>query len=356
MPKQAVLLVNLGSPASTAVADVKSYLREFLTDERVIDVPFVRKVIVPSLILNTRPKKSAEAYASIWTDEGSPLVATSQRQQKLLQARTELPVHLAMRYGVPSIPEVLKEIAEAGVEELFLVPLYPHYAMSSYETVVVRVMEVAREIAPDLRIDTLQPFYAHPEYLEALEASIRPHLEGDDWEKLIVSYHGIPERHVQLSDPSHAHCLCTRDCCHTANPAHATCYRHQVTVSTEQLMARLGLGPEQWVLSFQSRLGRDPWLGPPTDATARRLAAEGVKKVKAICPAFVTDCLETLEEIAEGVKEEFIEAGGETFELIPCLNEHPAWIRFLENRLHEWQSEGSVGSLSPLRPPPASVA
>ena len=350
MAKQAVLLVNLGSPDSTEVGDVKRYLHEFLTDERVIDVWFVRKVIIPALVLQTRPKKSAEAYASIWTDEGSPLIVTSKRQHALVQAGSELPIYLAMRYGQPSIPDVIQRIIDDGVEHLLLVPLYPQYAMSSYETVVVRVMEVVAEKKPSLRVDTLQPFYAHPEYLAALETSVRPYLEGG-FDKLVFSFHGVPERQICKSDPSHAHCLCTPDCCHVANPAHATCYRHQCVVAAEFLAQRLGLAPDQWVISFQSRLLRDPWLGPATDETLRKLAAEGCKRVKVMCPAFVTDCLETLEEIAEEGKEEFLHAGGEEFELIPCLNEHPAWIAFLLHRIEDWARDGSVLDFTPKTAP-----
>ena len=340
MAKQAVLLVNLGSPDSTSPADVKRYLSEFLSDERVIDVPFVRRVIIPLIVLNTRPKKSAEAYATIWTEEGSPLVVTSKHQQKLVQAGSELPIYLAMRYGNPSIADTIRQIVADGVEHLFLIPLYPHYAMSSYETVVVRVMEVVAEAKPDLRVDTLQPFYKDEDYIGALEETTRPHLEGH-FDKLIFSFHGIPERQVKKSDPSHAHCLCTPDCCHVANPAHATCYRHQCVTTAELLAARLGLEPHQWVLSFQSRLLNDPWLGPATDETLKRLAGEGVKSVRVICPAFVTDCLETLEEIAEEGKETFLEAGGEVFALIPCLNEHPSWIAFLLKQIDAWQASSS---------------
>tara|TARA_B110000438_G_scaffold297039_1_gene342755 strand:+ start:5554 stop:6609 length:1056 start_codon:yes stop_codon:yes gene_type:complete len=349
MSKQAVLLVNLGSPDSTDVADVKRYLAEFLTDERVIDLPFVRKFVVPAIILNTRPKKSAEAYSTIWTEEGSPLVATSVKQQQLLQERSDCEIYLAMRYGDPSIPDILERMVKDGVDEVFLVPLYPQYAMSSYETVVVRVMEVVRERFPDLKVDTLQPFYKEADYLDVLAESARGYID-DSVEKLVISFHGIPERHVKLSDPSHSHCLLTKDCCHVANPAHATCYRHQCLFTAEALAERLGLPEDRWIMSFQSRLGRDPWLMPPSDATIRRLAAEGVKKIKVICPAFVTDCLETLEEIAEGVKEEFIDAGGESFEQIPCLNEHPGWIQFLHQRVQDWTKESAEQS-SPERAP-----
>lgn len=349
MAKQAVLLVNLGSPDSTDVADVKRYLGEFLTDERVIDIPFVRKFVVPAIILNTRPKKSAEAYATVWGKDGSPLVATSVKQQQLLQEGAACEIYLAMRYGNPSIPDILARMVKEGVEKVFLIPLYPHYAMSSYETVVVRVMEVVRERYPDLRVDTLQPFYREADYLDALAESARPYID-DSVEKLVISFHGIPERHVKVTDPSHSHCLLTKDCCQVANPAHATCYRHQCHYTAEALAERLGLPPERWMMSFQSRLGKDPWLAPPTDATIRRLASEGVKKIKVICPAFVTDCLETLEEIAVGVKEEFLAAGGESFEQIPCLNEHPAWIGFLQKRVQGWSKNSDEVSSPAVLP------
>jgi ferrochelatase len=337
MSKKAVLLVNLGSPDSTEVGDVKAYLREFLTDERVIDVPFVRKFVVPAIILNTRPKKSAEAYESIWTEEGSPLIAISKRQQDALQQVSNLPIYLAMRYANPSIPDVLQQIIDAGVEQLFLVPLYPHYAMSSYETVVVRVMEVLKEKKASLTVDTLQPFYDHPEYIRALGDHTREYL-GDDYDKVVFSYHGIPERHVKVSDPSKAHCLCSADCCERANPAHATCYRHQCFRTTQLVADYLEIPAEKRVLSFQSRLGRDPWLAPATDATLSRLGKEGVKKLRILCPAFITDCLETLEEIAEEGKETFLTAGGEDFQLIPCLNESPRFVEFLRHRIAEWEN------------------
>lgn len=337
MSKQAVLLVNLGSPDSPKVEDVREYLHEFLTDERVIDRPFVRRVVVPGLILRTRPAKSAEAYASIWGEDGSPLIAISERQRTLLQAQIDIPVYLAMRYANPSIADEVRKMIADGIEHVFLMPLYPHYAMSSYETVVVRVMEAVREQGGRLRVDTLQPFYDHPEYIEALDACTRPYLDAP-YDKLIFSYHGVPERHLRINDPSSAHCLCSADCCETANPAHATCYRHQCFTTTRLLAERLGVPEEKCFNSFQSRLGRDPWLAPSTDETLRRFAREGIKRVRILCPAFVTDCLETLEEIAMEGKETFLESGGEDFEVIPCLNEHPGLITFLKNRVGEWQS------------------
>lgn len=351
MPKEAVLLVNLGSPDSTSVADVKRYLREFLTDKRVIDVPFVRNVIIPGIVLNTRPKESAHAYSTIWTEEGSPLIVISERQQRALQERVEIPVALAMRYANPSIPDVIRQLAADGIERLFLIPLYPHYAMSSYETVVVRVMEVLRETAPGMRVDTLQPFYNDPEYLAALEGSIRSWMDRGPTDKLVFSFHGVPERQIRKSDPSHAHCLCSGDCCQQPNPAHAVCYRHQCVFTAEEIARRLGLSEDQYVISFQSRLLRDPWLGPATDETLQQLAENGVKHVKVACPAFVTDCLETLEEIALQGRETFLSGGGESLELIPCLNEDPAWIDFLVHRVEAWREKGEVSSPNPVRPP-----
>lgn len=349
MPTQAALLINLGSPDSTQVADVRRYLAEFLGDERVIDVPFVRKFVVPYIILNTRPKKSAEAYAQVWTPEGSPLIVVSQQQRDLVADQVEMPVYLAMRYANPSIRSVLEQILKDGVDELFVIPLYPHYAMSSYETVVVKVTDEVRALGAENRlyVEHLQPFYNDPQYLDALAASARPYVEKGDWDKILFSYHGVPERQIRTSDPSHAHCLATPDCCCRPNPAHATCYRHQCTVTMHELARRLGLRPEQYFMSFQSRLGNDPWLKPFTDATLREWGAGDIKRIKVICPAFVTDCLETLEEIAGEGKEEFIHAGGKAFEMIPCLNTHPDWIRYLVDRIQSWQAaraEATVGN------------
>lgn len=336
MPKKAVLLVNLGSPDSTSVPDVRRYLREFLSDPRVLDAPTpIRWFVLNFLILPFRPKESAKAYASIWTEEGSPLIVTSREQRKLLQEHVEAPVELAMRYGNPSIPSTLQRLFEEGLEELLLFPLYPHYAMSSYETVVVEVMETIRQKRPELKVEIVQPFYNDPEYIDCLVESARPYLE-EDFDKLLFSFHGVPERHLRKSDPSHAHCLSRPDCCQLCHPAHATCYRHQCFRTVELFVEKAGLEPEQYFTSFQSRLGRDPWLTPYTDQTLERFGREGVKKVLVMTPAFITDCLETLEEIAEQGKESLVEAGGEDLKLIPCLNTHPAWIEYMRKRVAAW--------------------
>jgi ferrochelatase len=338
---KAILLINLGSPDSTSVADVRKYLSEFLTDPRVIDIGYVRKVIVPLIILNTRPRKSAEAYASIWTENGSPLVATTLAQANGLSQHLEDSVYVAMRYGNPSIDAVVKAILDAGHDEVFCLPLYPQYAMSSYETVVVKVMEVVNALKPDLRIEFLQPFYNDPDYLDVLARHITSHL-SEDFDRLLFSFHGIPERHLRVSDPSHAHCLCVEDCCHRPNPAHGTCYRHQCFATVREVSSRLNVPDEKIFTSFQSRLGRDPWLTPYTDRTLEEWARSGIKRVRVVCPAFVTDCLETIEEIAEEAREIFLDAGGEDFALIPCLNEDPGWLEFLANRCKEWSVKAVV--------------
>jgi len=338
MPKRAVLLVNLGSPDSTAVPDVRRYLREFLGDERVLDLAApLRWALLEGIILRTRPKKSAHAYAQVWTKDGSPLVVTSQKVRDKLAATlgAGTPVYLAMRYGNPSIASVIARMAADGIEEALLFPQYPHYAMSSWETVVVKVRQEAAALAPRLRLDCVQPFYADEDYIAALHAVTAPYL-AQPHDHVLFSYHGLPERHMRKADSSHVHCLVAADCCNTCSPAHATCYRAQITKTTQALVRRAGLSPERYSVSFQSRLAGEPWLTPFTDQEFVRLAREGKKRLLVLCPAFVTDCLETLEEIAMQGRETFLSSGGESFTQIPCLNDQPPYIDFLAKRVHYW--------------------
>jgi len=343
MANRGVLLVNLGSPDSTSVPDVRKYLKEFLLDERVIDAPApIRNALVRGVILPTRPRKSAEAYQRVWTGQGSPLIVISQKQRDEIARERDFPVALAMRYGNPSIPSAVRQLAEAGVDELLLAPLYPHYAMSSYETVVVRVMEEVGENLPDANVTLLQPFYQDADYIDALVESAQPCL-ADGFDHLLFSFHGIPERHLRKTDPSHAHCLARADCCESAHPAHATCYRRQCFATVKAFVQRAGVPEEKHSVSFQSRLGRDPWLKPYTDFVLEELPKQGKKKLLVICPAFITDCLETLEEISMEGKEDFLNAGGESFFQIPCLNDHPAFFRFINGRIDRWVEHGESG-------------
>lgn len=330
MSQKGVLLINLGSPDSTEVSDVRRYLREFLMDGRVLDAPFpIRFMVVNCLILPTRPKESAEAYAEVWTPEGSPLVATSRHQTEALRQRMDLPIELAMRYQNPSVEYAVDSLLKQGVDELVVVPLFPHYAMSSYESAAVKVQDVLKKKAPHVKATYVPAFFDDEDYINALVTSASDYLESD-YDFLLFSFHGLPERHLRKSDPTGEHCLSCENCCQGDHPAHATCYRSQCYKTVELFTEKAGVPEDKYSVAFQSRLGRDPWLQPYTDKTVEELAKKGVKKLLVMCPAFVTDCLETLEEIGMRAKEDFVEAGGEELTLIPCLNEHPRWIEALE--------------------------
>ena len=330
MTDHALLLVNLGSPASTDVADVRRYLNQFLMDPYVVDLPWPLRRLLVSLILLKRPAQSAHAYASIWWPDGSPLVVLSRRLQAAMQAQwPHGPVELAMRYGEPSLESVLTRLATQGIRQVTLAPLYPQFADSTTTTVIEEAKRVLQAQALDLRLAILPPFYDQPEYLDALADSARPYLEPG-FDHLLLSFHGLPERHLHKRDPG-GHCLQGSDCCRTAAPAVlATCYRAQCLRSAEALAARLGLRPEQWSVSFQSRLGRAKWIEPYTETRLTELAGQGVKKLLVMCPAFVADCIETLEEIGDRGREQFQQAGGDSLQLVPCLNDHPSWVAALK--------------------------
>ena len=344
-----VLLVNLGSPNSPSVPDVRRYLREFLMDGRVLDVNwFVRFCIVHFAILPSRPKQSAHAYQSIWRPEGSPLIVISAHVRSQLQQRLSVPVELAMRYQSPSIPDAVRRLSEKGVDEVLLIPLFPHYAMSSYETAVVRVKEVAARLAPAMAIRVQPPYYDQPDYIAALIASAQEFLaKGYDY--LLFSFHGLPERQLRKSDPTGCHCLTVERCCEVASPAHATCYRAQCFKTVAAFVQQAGVPREKYSVSFQSRLGRNPWLKPYTDYELVRLPSVGIKRLLVICPAFVADCLETLEEIGIRGRETFMSSGGTQFAQIPCLNEHPLWLGALEKMVaafaapHSTKAACSIG-------------
>ncbi len=335
--------MNLGSPDSTAVHDVRKYLHEFLMDKRVIDYPWLfRKLLVDGVIVRTRAPKSAEAYRSIWWKEGSPLIVLTNKLQSALQEQLPIPVEIAMRYGNPSMKFAYDRLYKEhpDLEEVMLVPLYPHYAMSSYETAVVHATEVHAKGKYPFRIKYLQPYYNDPAYIDALASSMRPFLQAP-FDLMLFSYHGVPERHIRKGDVTGSHCLQSADCCSVVSPAHQKCYRHQVFETTRLTAAKLGLGKEQYTLTFQSRLGRDKWLDPYTAATLEALPAKGVKRLVVACPAFVSDCLETLEEIAVEGKKSFLDAGGESFEVIPCLNTDAHWIDALTGWVNSESQQNS---------------
>ena len=332
-----ILLVNLGSPESPNPKDVKKYLGEFLMDERVIDVPlWARNLLVKGIILNTRPKASAKAYQKIWWDEGSPLIVLSERLQVKIQKQVDFPVALAMRYGSMTIKKGLQELVDRGVDEVFLIPLYPQFAMATTETIVVLAEEIRQEFFPNLKISDLKAFYNKPDYIEVLSKSIAKHLDGKDYEHLLFSYHGVPERHIRKRDITKSHCKIDGSCCVTSSPAHEFCYKHQCVEVTRLVAEKLDFKEGTYSTSFQSRLGFDPWLRPYTDRTIERMGKNGLKKMAIVTPAFVSDCLETLEEIAMEGEEIFHEVGGKEFTTIPCLNDDDEWVALLSKWINEW--------------------
>ena len=339
MAKKGIVLMNLGSPDSTEVKDVRKYLKEFLMDERVIDVPYlVRSFLINGIIVPFRAPKSAEAYKTIWTKEGSPLVVLTKQLQQALQLKVDEPVAIAMRYGNPTPQFAFDELQKNNpdLQEVLAIPLYPHYAMSSFETAVESAKEVHQQNNYPFKLHFLQPFYNEPHYINALAENIKPFLQ-QEYDHILFSYHGIPGRHIRKSDTSGSHCLKIENCCDVASPAHAHCYRHQVFTTTRLVMEQLNIPKDKYSISFQSRLGKG-WLQPFTDIRLQEMPNEGIKKLLILCPAFVSDCLETLEEIDERGKEDFMKAGGEAFTMIPCLNTNPLWVDVLAGWVKEFVS------------------
>ena len=305
MQMKGVLLVNLGSPDSTNTNDVRNYLEEFLMDERVIDFPkWFRKFLVKGIILNTRPKKSAEAYRKIWWKEGSPLIVLSKRLMKKVQAKVSIPLALAMRYGNPSIKEGLEVLNKQGVNEILIVPLYPQFAMATTETILVLAEKLRIKFFPHMEFTSLPPFYNHPDYIRVLGNSIQDELKDKDWEHIIFSYHGVPERHIRKSDITKSHCKMDGKCCFNDSPAHQYCYRHQCEITSLEVAKYLELKKGTFSTTFQSRVSiLGSWLKPYTDETIEKLANENVKHLAIATPGFAADNIETLEEINMYAKE-----------------------------------------------------
>lgn len=330
MTDHALLLVNLGSPASTSVADVRRYLNQFLMDPYVIDLPWPVRRLLVSLILIKRPEQSAHAYASIWWDEGSPLVVLTRRLQAAMREHWQHgPVEIAMRYGEPSLPTVLQRLAAQGVRKVTLAPLYPQFADSTVTTVVEQARQVIAEHKLPVEMAVLQPFYDQPDYIDALVESARPYLE-QDYDHLLLSFHGLPERHLKKLDPTGKHDFQAEDCCRDSSPEMlAVCYRGQC-LRTAQAFAKKWASP---TASGQCRFSRG-WAGRNGSSLIPKPVwtnwASQVKKLLVMCPAFVADCIETLEEIGDRGREQFVAAGGEELLLVPCLNDHPQWVQALK--------------------------
>ncbi|MCF7709102.1 MAG: ferrochelatase [Verrucomicrobia bacterium] len=331
-----VLLVNVGSPASTSIRDVRRYLREFLMDPYVLDAPYpVRFMIVNLIIAPFRSKKSARAYRRIWREDGSPLIALSRALAESVQERVSIPVRFAMRYGEPSIESVIGGLRELGVRELLLIPLYPQYAMSTRQTTIEKVKSVLGRMNDEMRLTVKRPFFDDAAYMNSLISSARPALtEGFD--HLLFSFHGLPERHVRKTDPTGNHCLSSDDCCDNPGAALETCYRAQSLAMVKTFARVTGIEGSRISYAFQSRLGKGEWLKPYLNDELLRLSGRGVKDLAVICPSFVSDCLETLEEVGDGAREKFLSSGGRRFTLIPCLNDHPHWINTVAGWIKDW--------------------
>jgi len=332
-----VLLVNLGSPESPEPKDVKTYLDEFLMDKYVIDVPYLLRVLlVRGIILRKRPEKSSKAYKKIWWEEGSPLIVLSKRMHEKVRENVSIPVSLAMRYGNPSILSGLQELHNKGVKEVLLFPLYPQHAMASTVTILELAEELRKKHFPDMSFTILPAFYNQKDYIRDLSNSIKKHLEGFNYDHLLFSYHGIPERHIRKTDVTKSHCKIDGSCCNIPSPAHQFCYLHQCFETTKQVVKLLGIPKEKYSETFQSRLVGDKWLEPYTDVEINKMPAKGIKKLAVVAPAFVADCLETLEEIAMEANHQFKENGGEEFLAIPCLNDDDDWCKTISRWVDQW--------------------
>lgn len=326
MTNRAVLLINLGSPDRPDTKSVSRYLNQFLMDPYVIQLPWIlRRLIVSLLVLPTRPKSSAQAYQKVWLPEGSPLIVLSEKLRKAVQSKLNMPVAMAMRYGNPNIKSQLLSLAKHDISEILVIPLYPHYATSTIATSVEQARAVIKQHQLNIKLTVISPFYQQPDYIDALVSSAQPYLE-QKYDHLVFSYHGLPESHLAKLNNN---CLQSDDCCQQNTDAHNTCYRHQVLRTTQCFVAKTGLTPDRYSIAFQSRLGPTKWLGANTEDTLRELAKSGANNILVICPAFVTDCLDTLEEIAIRGQQVFQQAGGESLTLIPCLNDQPKWVETL---------------------------
>lgn len=336
-------MVNLGSPQSPEVAEVKKYLNQFLMDGNVIDIPYlVRLFLVRGIIVPRRAGYSAKLYKSIWTEEGSPLIVNTEQLAEKLKGQIAIPLSIAMRYGEPSVKAGLQELSEQGVDDVLVVPLYPQYAMSTTRTVMEEVEMVQRKNFPRIKVSYLPAFYDKEAYIKVLANSIKHSLDGVEYDHILFSYHGIPERHLKKTDPTGSHCLQVENCCSVNSEAHKVCYRHQCIKTTEQVAKELGMEAGTYSNSFQSRLGKDPWMQPYTTDRVKALPKEGVKRLAVVTPAFVSDCLETIEEIGAEAYEDFTEAGGEFFTRINCLNAQDEWVKVLAEWVEKPELFGEV--------------
>lgn len=335
------MLINLGSPASPSPDDVRDYLDEFLMDPYVMDMPaWLRTVIVRGIICRMRPKNSAHAYQQVWTDEGSPLIALTERLRAKVDEHTDIPVVMAMRYGQPSIGAVIADLAARGVDEVYAIPMYPQYAGATYVTVVDEAMRAIDALGCRMDLHVHPPFFDDTRYLELLARNIGEVVDADDSTVVVLSFHGLPESYIRKADTTGGHDSWSYranhlDCCRAGDPGFATCYRQQTREVAKYLVDALGLDPDRCKVTYQSRMGQARWLTPDTAHTLEQLGSLGVK-VAVASPAFVTDCLETLEELNIRGRDTYLQAGGTDFTLIPCLNDDAGWADLVSTWINDW--------------------
>lgn len=323
-----ILLINLGSPRDLELKSIKDYLKEFLSDDLVIDYPkFLQQILVNWIIIPSRYKNTREAYSEIWTENGSPLIHDTIALGEKVGAKSGALVEVSMRYQFPSIEEGLKRLKAKGCSEIFVVPLYPHYAMSTVLTTEREVKRIESKLGLDLRLNFIGAFYNEGGYISSLSDVINRNRQKES-DYLLFSYHGIPNRHLIKTDPTKNHCLKVKNCCEIESKAKPFCYKAQVLETSKLCAKKLELKDNEWGVSFQSRIGPG-WIQPFTDKELVRLAEEGIQNLDVVCPAFVTDNLETLEEMNIRGRETFLEAGGKSFKYIPCLNDEESWVDFL---------------------------
>jgi protoporphyrin/coproporphyrin ferrochelatase len=334
--KKGVLLVNLGTPDQPDTPNVRKYLREFLMDGRVIDIPFVQRWMLVNLIIAPfRAPKSAAEYQKLWDERGSPLKYYGEDVRDLLQKELtdDYVVALAMRYQNPSIASGLDELKKAHVSEIIVVPLFPQYASASTGSVADKVMEIVRkwQIIPNIRF--INQFADDPLFIEVIAQRAKKWMEQHDYDHYLFSYHGLPERQI-LKGSVGSQCQLGK-CCNSFHDKNRYCYRAQCFLTSRLLAESLGIAEDKYTVAFQSRLGKTPWIQPYTDEKLVEFAEKGYKKVLAFSPAFVSDCLETTVEVGETYHEQFLEAGGERWDLVESLNDHPLWIQCLKNMVLE---------------------
>ena len=328
---EGVLLINLGSPKELSKKSVRQYLRVFLSDDNVVDLPkFFQQFILRLFILPFRPKNTLEAYEKIWTKEGSPLIISTESIANKLTKKTGWNVEYAMRYEEPSIEKALHKFKENEINKIYVISLYPHNAMATTVTTELETRNVAMNISNDFELIFTKPFFDNEEYINAMVNSIRPYVENKSYDKIIFSYHGIPKRQAKKTDETGEHCFSTSNCCEVENDGSKDCYRSHTRIASDLTAKKLGLEDDQWEIAYQSRIGPG-WLTPFTDKRLAKLPEEGKDNIAILCPSFISDCLETLEEIDIRGRETFLKAGGKKMTYIPCLNDSEDTINLLEN-------------------------